>query len=141
MPKNFAGEILKQINDELAKRANNALKKDGLTFSQAGVILTLGEKQKEGMSIKELSRSICVAQPTMTGIIDRLQEKGIVQSSSDRSDKRIRMVTLTEKGIRCLKNADENKRMAETQFFEGLTEEERDQLITLLEKVRNNLVK
>ena len=141
MPKKFAGEILKQINDELAKRANNALKKDGLTFSQAGVILTLGEKQKEGMSIKELSRSICVAQPTMTGIIDRLQEKGIVQSSSDRSDKRIRMVTLTEKGIRCLKNADENKRMAETQFFEGLTEEERDQLITLLEKVRNNLVK
>ncbi len=141
MPKNFAGEILKQINDELAKRANNALKKDGLTFSQAGVILTLGEKQKEGMSIKELSRSICVAQPTMTGIIDRLQEKGIVQSSSDRSDKRIRMVTLTGKGIRCLKNADENKRMAETQFFEGLTEEERDQLITLLEKVRNNLVK
>lgn len=141
MPKNFAGEILKQINDELAKRANNALKKDGLTFSQAGVILTLGEKQKEGMSIKELSRSICVAQPTMTGIIDRLQEKGIVQSSSDRNDKRIRIVTLTEKGIRCLKNADENKRMAETQFFEGLTEEERDQLITLLEKVRNNLVK
>lgn len=141
MPKNFAGEILKQINDELAKRANNALKKDGLTFSQAGVILTLGEKQKEGMSIKELSRSICVAQPTMTGIIDRLQEKGIVQSSSDRNDKRIRIVTLTEKGIRCLKNADENKRMAETQFFEGLTEEERDQLITLLEKVRNNLGK
>lgn len=98
MPKKFAGEILKQINDELAKRANNALKKDGLTFSQAGVILTLGEKQKEGMSIKELSRSICVAQPTMTGIIDRLQEKGIVQSCSDRNDKRVRMVTLTEKG-------------------------------------------
>lgn len=141
MPKKFAGEILKQINDELAKRANNALKKDGLTFSQASVITLLGEKNGAGMSIKELSSAMCVAQPTMTGIVDRMKEKDIVYSTGAVDDRRIRMIRLTEKGEGCLKNASENKKLAEKEFLEGLTKDEKQQLISLLEKVKNNLVK
>lgn len=135
-----AGEILKQINDELARRANESLKADELTFSQVGIVLRLRESADEGMSIKELSSSVHVAQPTMTGIVDRLERKGIVCSCSDAEDRRIRRVYLTEKGENCLANAGKNRESTEALLLAGMTDEEVDQFKTLLLKVRGNLL-
>jgi DNA-binding MarR family transcriptional regulator len=137
----YAGEMLKQINDELGKRANKALKADDLTVSQAGVIVKLGEDPKRGLSIKDLSSTSCVSQPTMTGIVDRLEKKGIVYSTRDAGDSRIRLVHLDKKGMQCMKNAKANMLETEQSFLKGLTAEERKQLITLLGKVKDNLTK
>ncbi|MEA4923239.1 MAG: MarR family transcriptional regulator [Eubacteriaceae bacterium] len=136
-----AGAILKQINDELTKRANNALKNDGLTLSQVGVLIELYKRDPEGISIKELSKSICVTQPTMTGLIDRMKEKGIIDCGSDQSDRRIKMVRLNKKGKECIGNAEQNMLDTERQLLDGLTEKERTQFKMLLGKVRDNIVK
>lgn len=131
---------MKQINDELAKRANESLKADELTFSQVGIVLRLRDNNAEGMSIKDLSSSAHVAQPTMTGIVDRLERKGIVSSCNDSEDRRIRRVYLTEKGENCLANAGKNRASTEELLLAGMSEEEVAQFKTLLMRVRDNIV-
>ena len=41
MPQDSCGALIKQINDELEKQANNSLRADDLTMAQMGVLLAL----------------------------------------------------------------------------------------------------
>lgn len=48
-------------------------------------------------TFKELEKSFGVSQPTMVGIINRLEHKELVDILADSDDKRIRRAQLTQK--------------------------------------------
>ena len=74
------GMLFKQIHDELEKRTNNSLRSSDLTMAQMGALLVLREKSDKEMPLKELERSLRVAQSTAAGIVSRLEQKGFNKS-------------------------------------------------------------
>jgi MarR family 2-MHQ and catechol resistance regulon transcriptional repressor len=68
----------------------------GLTPPQFDVIATLGNTP--GMSCKDLSVKTLITKGTLTGVIDRLIEKGLVERTTPENDKRSTTVSLTEAG-------------------------------------------
>lgn len=68
----------------------------GLTPAQFDVIATLGNT--EGMNPKQLGLKTLITKGTLTGVIDRLQAKGLAQRLPDPSDGRGQIVGLTRKG-------------------------------------------
>jgi len=68
----------------------------GLTCSQFDVIATLGDT--EGMTCKELSEQTLVTKGTLTGVLDRLEKKGLVARVPSREDRRSIFIRLTPKG-------------------------------------------
>lgn len=74
----YIGMLLKQINDNLGKRANNELRKSGLTISQIRYLGFMYENGKERTPFKLLEKEFDVAQPTVAGIMRRLEKKGLV---------------------------------------------------------------
>ncbi|MGE5623331.1 MAG: MarR family winged helix-turn-helix transcriptional regulator [Bacillota bacterium] len=68
----------------------------GLTLAQFDIIATLGNTQ--GMSCKELGEKTLITKGTLTGVIDRLEAKGLVKRSINPDDRRCMIVQLTEKG-------------------------------------------
>ena len=92
------GALLKQINDFMEKNANRALKEQDITISQSGVLVLLDKKAEKMATFKELEKSFGVSQPTMVGIINRLEHKELVDILADSDDKRIRRAQLTQKG-------------------------------------------
>jgi DNA-binding MarR family transcriptional regulator len=68
----------------------------GLTNSQFDVIATLGDT--EGMTCKELSEKTLVTKGTLTGVLDRLAKKGLVERIPSREDRRCFIIRLTTKG-------------------------------------------
>ncbi len=68
----------------------------GLTPSQFDVIATLGDT--EGMTCKGLSEKTLVTKGTLTGVLDRLQKKGLVERVPSREDRRCTLTRLTPKG-------------------------------------------
>jgi MarR family 2-MHQ and catechol resistance regulon transcriptional repressor len=68
----------------------------GLTPSQFDVIATLGDT--EGMTCKELSEKTLVTKGTLTGVLDRLEKKGLVERVPSREDRRCTLIRLTPKG-------------------------------------------
>jgi len=68
----------------------------GLTCSQFDVIVTLGDT--EGMTCKELSEKTLVTKGTLTGVLDRLEKKGLIARVPSREDRRSIFIRLTPKG-------------------------------------------
>ena len=68
----------------------------GLTGSQSGVLRTL--YQKGSLSSADLSRQLHVTPSNITGIIDRLEKKGLVQRVRKAEDRRVALINLTDSG-------------------------------------------
>lgn len=133
------GILLKQIGDELQKKADNELRAQNLTMAQAGALSVLYYAPEKQLSMKELEKNLRVAQSTVVGIISRLEQKGFVESYGDLSDKRIKLVRITQAGIERFFATEQHMARTEQHIVSGLTETEREIFHSLLKKVRDTL--
>lgn len=129
------GILLKQINDVLAKRANNELRSQGLTLIQSFLLLSLEEMNEQTASFKEMEKILHVAQSTAAGIIARLEQKQMVSSFRSADDGRIKMLRLTSQGQKFCKEARLGMAEAEKMLLSGLSAEEAALFKNLLWKV------
>lgn len=67
-----------------------------LTTAQFDIIATLGNTP--GMSFKELGEKTLITKGTLTGVVDRLEAKGLVKRAIKPEDRRSMIVQLTERG-------------------------------------------
>lgn len=133
------GLLIKQINDELRKNANNALRAQDMTLTQLDALVELDQAPEGQRSLKELEQILHVAQSTAAGIIARLEQKGFAEGFGDAEDRRVKRVRITPAGTACVRAALHHRAEAEEQLLSGLTETERDIFYTLLQKVRDSL--
>ncbi|WP_298626309.1 MarR family winged helix-turn-helix transcriptional regulator [uncultured Legionella sp.] len=89
----FALRKIMQHMDNHSRRLN---KHYGLTVPQ---ILSLYEiYEKKMLTLSELSKNIYLSTSTLVGVIDRLEEKGLVQRVRDVKDRRNIFISISEKG-------------------------------------------
>lgn len=136
---NMCGALIKQIHDELGKKANAMLRVQDLTLSQMNVLMELEAADSHQLSLKELERLLHVAQPTAAGIVVRLEQKGFVESFTDENDRRVKMVSISASGMECYRNAAADVAVMEAQLLHELTEPEKILFRDLLEKVFRGL--
>ncbi len=72
------------------------VRKYDLTVSQLFILLALYEN--DGVSAQELSSKLALGASTLTGILDRLERKGLIKRQINMNDRRSIIVSLTEKG-------------------------------------------
>jgi DNA-binding MarR family transcriptional regulator len=72
------------------------IRAQGLTPPQFDIIATLGNT--EGMRCKELGEKTLNTKGSLTGILDRLTEKGLIRRVASATDGRSQIVQLTAKG-------------------------------------------
>jgi MarR family transcriptional regulator, 2-MHQ and catechol-resistance regulon repressor len=68
----------------------------GLTPPQFDIIATLGNTP--GMTFKELGEKTLITKGTLTGVVDRLEAKGLVTRITQQEDRRSTVVRLTKEG-------------------------------------------
>jgi len=68
----------------------------GLTPSQFDIVATLGNTS--GMSFKDLGNKTLITKGTLTGVVDRLEAKGLVRRVTLAEDRRSTIVQLTKRG-------------------------------------------
>jgi DNA-binding MarR family transcriptional regulator len=72
------------------------LRSMGLTMTQFDVIATLGNQPP--MTCKELGEKTLVTKGTLTGVLERLESKGILERKLNPDDARSQMIGLTLEG-------------------------------------------
>lgn len=132
--------LFKQIHDALEKSINNGMREMGLTFSQASVLRTLSNASGGQMSMKELEKALHVAQSTTARIVQNMERNRLVDSFGDASDKRIKHIRLTEKGETLNEAARQKKDADEAAIFSGFSAEEKQLFLSMLERVKQNLM-
>jgi DNA-binding MarR family transcriptional regulator len=91
--------------------------------------------QAEGSSQHALGQALHIPASRMVGIVDTLEQRGLVERRSNPHDRRARAVHLTPEGRRTLGEAFRLAMGHERAITAGLTEEERDQLLGLLRRL------
>lgn len=133
------GIMLKQINDIMEKHANNALREQEITLTQAGMLIELNRRGDNAVSFKELEKIFGVSQPTIVGILKRLEQKGFVRTINDKDDRRIKKACLTEEGRKKCDTGYSYMAEAENFLLGSLSSEEKDEFARLLNKIRNSM--
>jgi MarR family 2-MHQ and catechol resistance regulon transcriptional repressor len=112
----------------------------GLTPSQFDVIATLGDT--EGMTCKELSEKTLVTKGTLTGVLDRLEKKSLIERMPSKQDRRSIFIRLTPKGdAYFLKVFPPHMQYIKPYFERALTAAEVTKLHELLLRLKNSFEK
>lgn len=88
--------LLVQCYQTFSTLSGSHIRTLGLTPPQFDIIATLGNTP--GMCFRELGEKTLITKGTLTGIVDRLEEKGLVQRCLMQQDRRTTLVKLTPAG-------------------------------------------
>ena len=128
------------LNDSarLFRRAFNARTRDsGITALQWRLITYL--KRHEGIRQGPLAELLEVEPITLSRMVDRLVEAGLVERRADPTDRRAWRLYLAPRAADLLDSMREIAQSLTDEATEGLSTDEREQLIALVERVRANL--
>ena len=79
-----------------ARTGSRHIESLGLTPAQFDVIAELGDT--DGLNCAELSAATLVTKGTLTGVLDRLEAKGLIRRDDVKGDRRAIKIRLTAKG-------------------------------------------
>ena len=128
------GFLIKQINNVFEKDLNEKLKKLGITSSQCAVLDYLFRTSKEEVSQRDVERHLCLRNPTVTGLLKRLDEKGYILCVPNAKDKRKKNIYLTEKAYDIQRRMEAERKKQDRELTRGMSKRE-------IEAVRKNLEK
>lgn len=111
-----------------------SLRQYNITVPQADIIFTLGNTK--GMVFKDIGEHTLITKGTLTGIVDRLEQKGLVKRSACLQDRRRMYVALTNKGEKFFNKVFPGHMANLQQRFDRMSKSEINQAVVLLKKIK-----
>jgi DNA-binding MarR family transcriptional regulator len=93
-----------------------------------------------GLTPKQLCQMLALSGPALTMLLDRMQERGLIERVRSEVDRRSQQILLTTVGQDFVAELVRRTPLIEKEIDEGLTPAERAILIELLDKVANHQI-
>ena len=122
--------LLKHAQLGLAELTAEALAPFGVSGRELAVLTVLAGQ--EPGSQQQAAQRLGVDRTTMVGLVDTLEDKGLVRRRAHAEDRRRNVIELTEAGRDTLQRAGEASRDAERRFLAPLSVRDAEQLKTAL---------
>ena len=126
------GFYFRCIQSQLEKAMNEQLKEFDLTKSQLDILRFLKYVKKDHVNQKDIEEFFHISNPTVTGLLNRMEQKGYVVRVHSPDDKRIRYIQITDKVEDIDKKIKKHIDYSEGVIAKGLSQEERNLLFKLL---------
>lgn len=110
------------------------VKELGLTATQFDIIATLGNQPP--MTCKELGEKTLILKGTMTGVLERLEAKGLIEKTANTEDGRSYKIGLTKSGERLFKKVFPVHLGYLEKAFEKLTQRDLELAMTSLRNIK-----
>lgn len=118
---------------------NSQIKKYDLTIIQYKVlseIYRLECSQALNICSCMLQKIVHVSQPTLTGIIKRLENKGFIKTEQSKEDLRYKVIGCTSRSVDIIKKIKKEERRILSELYKGIDDLEIETVL----KVSNNLL-
>ena len=125
--------------DVLSRGEAAVLKSANLSCNQYNALRILRGAGKDGISCSELGSRLIERDPDVTRLIDKLEERGLMQRTRDARDRRVYRNVITAAGLELLGSLDEPLLGLHKKQMGHLSEEKLSALIGLLEEARNRI--
>ena len=136
-PEHF-GPLMGYCHHQVQMLLDRKLRQYDLTPMQCRTLTYLHRSTQE-VNQKMLEQYLMVKPSTVNGIVDRLEEKGMLLRQSSKSDGRCRILCLTEQGRTCQQTLQSIIEQVNQQMERDFTPEELATLKDLLIRVAHNL--
>ncbi|MGW1780332.1 MarR family winged helix-turn-helix transcriptional regulator [Streptomyces sp. NPDC002143] len=121
------GEVVARYYEDYEEAAAD----HALTGAQARLLSLLS---LEPLPMRKLAKKLKCEPSNVTGIVDRLESRGLVERRPDPADRRVKLAAATDEGRRIAKGLRESLRFAREPLA-GLEAEEREVLRGLLQRM------
>lgn len=138
LPERNLGFLLHDVARLMRKRFEQNARGLGLTRSQCQVLAHLA--RNEGIQQSGLADILEIEPITLTRLLDRLEEAGLVERRAHPTDRRIRQLHLTGKAHPLLADIFAIGAATRGEALEGVIEEDRERLFALLSSMKANLL-
>ncbi|WP_405747248.1 MarR family winged helix-turn-helix transcriptional regulator [Streptomyces canus] len=129
-------EVVELIGDVVARFHSDyedAAAEHLLTGAQARLLSLLS---LEPLPMRKLAQKLKCEPSNVTGIVDRLEARGLVERRPDPADRRVKVAAATEAGVQVARELREGLRFAREPLA-GLSQGERESLRDLLRRMRD----
>lgn len=133
------GKLVKMLSDAIGQRANKDFKACNLTIQQTRVIGFLKEREMTETTQKDIQDYLKVAHPTVVSILKGLEQKGLIEAHSSKSDRRMKVVCLTGQEACLMKKITEGRKKVEEKLLKNFSESETDMLRDYLKRLYENI--
>ena len=108
---------------------------EGRAMPREIILLTLLEAGDSGIRQKDISEKLGINPSSLSEQIDRLEADRYLERTANPEDRRSTLISLTEKGKARAWEVQDDRAKAAADFCSRLTEDEKDTLIALLDKL------
>ena len=115
---------IKQISGRIFDQKLKNYDINDLNTAQGRIIFSLW--QKDNIAITELAQRTALGKTTLTSMLDRLEKSGHIFRKADEKDKRMVLVSLTEKSKSLEDRYEAVSKEMTTLFYSGLSEAQID---------------
>ena len=133
------GKFVKIINNMLDSKVNRDFRKWDLTCSQHAIIAYLFDNQSVETTQRDLEETFSLKNPTVTGLLNLLEKKGMIQRVTNPKDRRSNIIKLTDKSLALEKQLTASRKRAEEAILEGFTPDEKQQLESFMRRLMDNI--
>jgi len=127
---------LSRTADALQTQVEARLKEFGLTGTQYNALRILRGAGPEGLPCREIGERMITRDPDITRLLDRLEDRGFVQRTRSRHDRRVIYGEITAAGLKLLREMDRPLDKFGREMLRHVGQDKLKQLIELLELVR-----
>lgn len=131
------GFLIKQVFHMNQVRLNEMFAEFDLTGVQTFTLIYLFKAHDQGRVInqRDIERDMDISNPTVTGILNRLEHKGLIMRKVNPMDARVKNIEVTTEALELDKVLQKKFQENERQLVENLSEEEVSNLSSMLEKI------
>ncbi len=135
-------ELFRKIHLFCENECNQMLAEYDLTYAQLQLLDFLFLQNEQGMPVNQrrIEEMLGLKNPTVTGLINRLETKGFLLRVADVQDRRANIILLTDKAHRLRDEMEEVAGSMEEGLLRGFGTEEKRELERLLKKIYQNVV-
>lgn len=131
------GYLLAQVCKSHRYAVDASLNEIGLHVGQEMILAYLWDE--DGRSQSQLAGALCVEPPTVTKMLTRMEQRGLIERRADPADARVSRVYLTDASRRLHGDVNAAWDAVETRLLRGLSADEQTALRRLLQTLLNNL--
>jgi DNA-binding MarR family transcriptional regulator len=125
--------LLKRLGFAAKERAMGSYEDTGLHPYHYAIMLVLDDGSADTQG--SIADALGYDRGQLVGLLDELQDQGLVERQRDPNDRRRHLVQMTPEGTKALRKLRALTQRNEDEFLDPLSEEERAQLHTLLSKL------
>jgi DNA-binding MarR family transcriptional regulator len=118
--------LISKVCQKLILNLQKAFSESGVEVTPIQVMLLFFLQKNDGSSLTQISQGLMLENPTVTGLIDRLEKLGYVKRSDHPNDRRVYLVHITEKGNKVANKALPIIKKLNEQIKEGYSKSEID---------------